>query len=102
MSARRSHQHPAVTAPIATIAVTVRERGVVPAFPPPGAVDGLAYSGNLPDATDVEPVADGLPSSSTRGDLQLPQNLASGAFSNPHLHRIQEFPSHSVTRELSQ
>jgi hypothetical protein len=37
-----------------------------------------------------------------RADLQLPQNRASAAFSNPHLHFMDRHLSRRITKEQSQ
>src|ERR1035437_3310301 len=88
---RFSHQYPAATTAMsaATTAMCARENGRAPALPPPAATGG---------AVDEEPVfGTALTGASPRAALQLPQNLASAAFSNPHLHLIGCHLSPSLT-----
>src|ERR1035441_1519892 len=81
------HQYPAAptTTTVAMIAMVARGSGRVGALTLP-----VATGGAVNDATAMGTV---LPDTSPRADLQLPQNLASAAFSNPHLHFMDRQPS---------
>src|ERR1035437_8986878 len=90
------HQYPAaatITIP-ATIAMRTRDGGRATALPLPAATGGA-----VDDATAL---GTALPAPSPRAALQLPQNLASAAFSNPHLHCIDCHLSVAVTNEHDQ
>src|ERR1035437_96019 len=82
MACRFIHQYPAaaMTTSVATIAMRARGSGRAGALPLPVATGGAA--------DDATALGTALAGTFPRDDRHLPQNLASAAFSNPHLQRI--------------